>query len=169
MKVGPLLGMTIAVAVIVAPTVAQRPPLLVIWNASPSVPVGLYLVTQASPHIGDLAVLRLPPVIAAFAARRGYLLTSAYLLKPIAAVTGDLVCRFGERILVRGVLAGIAEDADSDGNAMPTWQGCRVLQMGEVFVLADHPASFDSRYFGPLDTALIAGRAVLLWSHRPAV
>jgi len=65
-KVGPLLGMTIAVAVIVAPTVAQRPPLLVIWNASPSVPVGLYLVTQASPHIGDLAVLRLPPVIAAF-------------------------------------------------------------------------------------------------------
>jgi conjugative transfer signal peptidase TraF len=166
-KVGPLLGMTIAVAVIVAPTVAQRPPLLVIWNASPSVPVGLYLVTQASPHIGDLAVLRLPPVIAAFAARRGYLLTSAYLLKPIAAVTGDLVCRFGERILVRGVLAGIAEDADSDGNAMPTWQGCRVLQMGEVFVLADHPASFDSRYFGPLDTASIAGRAVLIWSHQP--
>jgi type IV secretory pathway protease TraF len=52
---------------------------------------------------------------------------------------------------------------------MPFWQGCRVLQTGEVFVLADHPGSFDSRYFGPLDTASIAGRAVLLWSHRPAV
>ena len=169
MKVGPLLGMTIAVVLIVAPTFPQQPPLLVIWNASPSVPVGLYLVTKASPRVGDLVVLRLPPVIAAFAARRAYLPTSTYLLKPIAAVAGDLVCRFGERVLVRGVLAGIAEDADSDGNPMPTWQGCRILQMGEVFVLADHPASFDSRYFGPLETASIAGRAVLVWSHRPAV
>ena len=168
MKVGPLLGMTIAVALIVAPMVAQQP-LLVIWNASPSVPVGLYLVTKTSPRVGDLVVLRLPPAIAAFAARRGYLPTSAYLLKPIAAVAGDLVCRFGERVLVRGVLAGIAEDADSDGNAMPSWHGCRILQMGEVFVLADHPGSFDSRYFGPLDPASIAGRAVLLWSHRPAI
>src|SRR5262245_48920946 len=53
-------------------------------------------------------------------------------------------------------------------HAMPTWQGCRVLQTGEVLVLANHPASFDSRYFGPLHTASIMGRAVLLWSHRPA-
>jgi type IV secretory pathway protease TraF len=128
--------MTIAVAMVVAPMVAQQPPLLVVWNASPSVPVGLYLVTKASPRVGDLVVLRLPPVIAAFAARRGYLPTSAYLLKPIAARAGDLVCRFGERVLVRGVLAGIAEDADSDGNAMPSWHGCRVLQTGEVFLLA---------------------------------
>jgi conjugative transfer signal peptidase TraF len=168
-KVGPLLGMTAAVALIVAPTVAQQPPLRVIWNASQSVPVGLYLVTKASPRVGDLVALRLPPVIAAFAARRGYLPTSAYLLKPIVAVAGDLVCRFGKRVLVRGALAGIAEDTDADGNAMPSWQGCRVLQTGEVFVLADHPGSFDSRYFGPLDTASIAGRAVLLWSHRPGV
>ena len=169
MKVGPLLGMTIAVALIVAPMVAQQPPLVVVWNASQSVPVGLYLVTKVSPRVGGLVAVRLPPVIATFAARRGYLPTSAYLLKPIAAVAGDLVCRFGKRILVRGVLAGIAEDADADGNAMPSWQGCRILQMGEVFVLADHPGSFDSRYFGPLDTASIAGRAILLWPHRPRV
>jgi len=168
-KLGPLLGMIIAVALIVAPMVAQQPPLLVIWNASQSVPVGLYLITKASPRVGDLVALRLPPVIAAFAARRGYLPRSAYLLKPIAAVARDLVCRFGEQVFLRGVLAGLAEAADADGNAMPAWQGCRVLQMGELFVLADHPGSFDSRYFGPLDTALIAGRAVLLWSHRPAV
>jgi type IV secretory pathway protease TraF len=129
----------------------------------------LYLVTKASPGVGDLVALRLPPVFAALAGRRGYLPTSAYLLKPIAAVAGDLVCRFGERVLVRGVLAGIAEDADADGNAMPSWQGCRILQTGEVFVLADHPGSFDSRYFGPLHIASIAGRAVRLWSHRPAV
>ena len=147
MKVGPLLGMTIAVALIVAPMVAHQPSLLIIWNASPSVPVGLYLVTKASPHVGDMVVLRLPPVIAAFAARRGHLPTSAYLVKPIAAVAGGLVCRFEEQVFVRGVLAATANAADDDGNAMPAWEGCRVLQMGEVFVLAEHTASFDSRYF----------------------
>jgi conjugative transfer signal peptidase TraF len=160
--------MTVAVALIIAPTVAQQPPLLVVWNASPSVPVGLYLVTQASPRVGDLVVLRLPPVIAAFAAGRGYLPTSTYLLKPIAAVAGDLVCRFGEEIVVRGVVAATAQTTDDAGNAMPTWRGCRVLQAGEVFVLADHPASFDSRYFGPLDDVSVAGRATSLWPPRPA-
>jgi len=167
-KVGPLLGMTIAVALMVAPVVAQQPPLLVIWNASLSVPVGLYLVAQASPRVGDLVVLRLPPVIAAFAARRRYLPTTAYLLKPIAAAAGDLVCRFGEQVFVRGEFAATAKTADDDGNAMPAWEGCRILQTGEVFVLADHPASFDSRYFGPLDTTSIVGRATLVWPYRPA-
>jgi type IV secretory pathway protease TraF len=159
--------MTLAIALIVAPTVAQQPPLLAVWNASPSVPVGSYLVTRASPRVGDLVVLRLPPVNSCLCRSSGIPPTPTYLLKPIAAVAGDLVCRFGERVLVRGVLAGIAEDADAGGNAMPSWQGCRVLQTGEVFVLADHPASFDSRNFGPLDTASIEGRAILLWSHRP--
>src|SRR5262245_27763091 len=165
MKVRPLLAMTLAVALIVAPVVAQQPGLLVIWNASSSVPVGLYLITQGSPRVGHLVVVRLPPAIAAFAARRRYLPASAYLLKPVAAVAGDLVCRFGDQVFVRRVLAGIAETADRDGNAMPAWQGCRTLQREEVFVLADHPASFDSRYFGPIDTASIAGRAILLWPH----
>jgi conjugative transfer signal peptidase TraF len=160
--------MTIAVALIVAPMVAQQPPLVVVWNASQSVPVGLYLVTKASPRVGDLVALRLPPVIAAFAARRGYLPTSAYLVKPIAAVAGDLVCRFGEQVFVRGGLAAPAKAADDDGNAMPAWEGCRVLRTGEVIVLADHPASFDSRYFGPLDTTSIVGRVAFLWPHRPA-
>ena len=91
---------------------SHQPPLLVIWNGSPSVPVGLYLVTKASPRVGDLVVLRLPPVIAAFAARRGYLPTSAYLLKPIAAVAGDLVCRLGQQVLVHRCFAGFAETAD---------------------------------------------------------
>ena len=125
-KVQPLLGMTIAVALIVAPTVAQQPPLLVIWNASPSVPVGLYLVTRRRRASATWSLLRLPPVIAAFAARRGYLPTSAYLLKPIVAVAGDRVCRLGDARLrawhARWHCGGMPM---SMGSAMPSWQGCR--------------------------------------------
>ena len=166
MKAAPLLGATIALALLAAPTVVPQRPFLV-WNASPSVPVGLYLVTPASPQVGDLIVLRLPPVIAAFAANRGYLPLSAYLLKPIAATAGDFVCRFGSQVFVRGELAGFAQATDNRGDPMPVWHGCRTLQAGEVFVLADHPASFDSRYFGPLNVTSIVGSATLVWSHRP--
>lgn len=95
MKVQPLLGMSLALVLLGAASLAKQRTLF-IWNASPSVPVGLYQVIQASPHVGDLAVLRLPAAIATLAARRGYLRRFAYLLKPIAAIVGDRVCRFGK-------------------------------------------------------------------------
>ena len=158
MKVSALLGIAVALAFLIAPSLIPRRPLL-IWNASPSVPVGLYRVTPAPPRVGDLVVLRLPSVMAAFAASRGYLPRSAYLLKPVAAVAGDLVCRFGAQVFVRGRFAAHAAFADHGGNPMPAWHGCRVLRSGEVFVLADHPGGFDSRYFGPLDaTSIVGGR-----------
>lgn len=165
MKVPALLGIAVALAFLIAPSVVPSRPLL-IWNASPSVPVGLYRVAPAPPRVGDLVVLRLRPVMASFAASRGYLPRSAYLLKPVAAVTGDLVCRFGAQVFVRSRFAVHAASADHGGNPMPAWHGCRVLRSGEVFVLADHPASFDSRYLGPLDANSIMGGAVLLWPHR---
>jgi conjugative transfer signal peptidase TraF len=157
----PLAGIVVALALLVAPSIRQQRPLF-IWNASPSVAVGLYRVDQATHDVGDLVVLRLPAGIAALAARRGYLPRSAYLLKPIVAVEGDRVCRFGTHVFVRRRFVTFAHPADSTGRAMPTWHGCRTLKTRQVFVLADHPASFDSRYFGPLDANSIAGRAVLL-------
>lgn len=167
MKVQPLLGMLMALVLLGAPSMVKQCTLF-IWNASPSVPVGLYQVIQASPYVGDLAALRLPAAIATLAARRGYLRRSAYLLKPIAAIVGDRVCRFGTGVFVRDRFVGLAQIVDSAGNAMPAWRGCRSLRTGEVFVLADDPASFDSRYFGALDATSIVGRAVLLWPHHPA-
>jgi conjugative transfer signal peptidase TraF len=165
MKVPALVGTAVALAFLMAPLAIPRRPLL-IWNASPSVPVGLYRVTPDPPRVGDLVVLRLPPDMAALAASRRYLPRSVYLLKPVAAVAGDLVCRFGAQLFVRGRYAADAAFADHDGNPMPVWQGCRTLRAGEVFVLADHPSSFDSRYFGPLDSTAIVGSAVLLWRQR---
>ena len=160
----PLLGVLIALALVAAPSIRQQRPLL-IWNASSSAPVGLYAVDQASPAVGDLVVLRLPSATAMLAARRGYLPRSAYLLKPVAAVAGDRVCRIANRIRIRGRVVAIAYPADDAGRAMPAWYGCRVLSTGSVFVLADHPASFDSRYFGPFDARSLVGRGRLLWSR----
>ncbi len=162
MKLRSLLGMAISVALLVAPAVTRPAPLLT-WNASPSVPTGLYGIASVSPRVGDIALARLRPNVAALAARRGYLRRSAYLLKPVIAIAGDQVCRHGARLRINGQLAALARPADRLGRPLPVWHGCRTLVAGQVFLLADDPDSFDSRYFGPLDRQQIIGRAFLIW------
>jgi type IV secretory pathway protease TraF len=42
---------------------------------------------------------------------------------------------------------------------------CRPLVENELFLLSNtNPASFDSRYFGPIDTAAVLGVARPLWT-----
>ena len=137
-----------------------------VWNASPSVPLGLYRIEPGPVRRSDLVLIRLSPDIAELAARRNYLPKSAYLIKFVLAVAGDRVCRLGDRIFVRGVLAARALTRDSLGQPMPSWQGCRRLAYGDLFLLADNQQSFDSRYFGVVAASDVVGRAVLLWPPR---
>jgi conjugative transfer signal peptidase TraF len=157
-----LVAAVIAIALLLAPAVATPTPLLV-WNASPSVPIGLYAVARIFPHPGDLAVVRLPADMALLAASRTYLPQSAYLLKPVVAAAGDEVCRHSDRIFVNGRLMALARWADRIGRSLPVWQGCHTLAAHEFFLIADHPDSFDSRYFGPLAHEHIVGRGFLIW------
>lgn len=107
--------------------------------------------------------MRLPAVIAEFAHARAYLPRGALLLKPVAAVGGDRVCRWRRSILINARLRAVAADSDRAGRPLPIWRGCRTLQPGDVFVLSPKPHSFDSRYFGVLTRADLAGRADRLW------
>jgi conjugative transfer signal peptidase TraF len=136
------------------------------WNASASMPLGLYRIEPSPVRRADPALIRLPPEIAEVAHQRGYLLKSAYLIKVVVAVAGDQVCRFGTYVLVRGLIVARALHLDSLGRPMPVWHGCRRLGPGDLFVLADNPGSFDSRYFGPISEGHVIGRAVLLWPPR---
>jgi conjugative transfer signal peptidase TraF len=135
---------------------------VLVWNASASVPLGLYRIEPVSVRRGDLVLVRLPPDIADLAHRRRYLAKSAYLIKFVLAVGGDRVCRLGDRILINGVFVARALPRDASGHPMPAWHGCRTLAPDEVFLLARNPQSFDSRYFGPVPASAIVGRAVLL-------
>jgi conjugative transfer signal peptidase TraF len=153
-------------ASILIATIGARQPPHVVWNASASVPIGLYRVLPQPVTRGDIAVIRLPPALAAFAAGRAYLADRAYLLKPIVAVAGDRVCRIGIRVTVNGGAVARAQKFDGGGRAMPRWQGCRKLRAGQSFVLAARPDSFDGRYFGPLMFDTIVGRAEPLWTFK---
>jgi len=161
---GILTGMTAGV-LLMLPSLQGTPPRLV-WNASGSVPPGLYRIAPGPVGRGDLVLIRLPPNIAELADRRGYLPKSAYLIKFVSAVGGERVCRVGDRVVARGTIVVRALRRDSRGRRMPAWHGCRRLAPGHLFVLGDDPHSFDSRYFGAVSASNIVGRAVPIWAVR---
>ena len=61
-------------------------------------------------------------------------------------------------------IAAVARALDQRGRRLPTWRGCRRLSVSQVFLLARHPDSFDSRYYGPVDKSLARGVAHALVS-----
>jgi conjugative transfer signal peptidase TraF len=134
-----------------------------LWNTSPSVPVGLYWIASAAPDTGELAVIRLPDALRALVAARGYLGDTALLIKPLAAGTGDLVCRHGATLTINGQAAAQARTADARGRPLPHWSGCITLGAGQVLVLSVAADSFDSRYFGPIDSSRVVGVAHPVW------
>lgn len=152
------------IALILATTVVPPSPRLV-WNVSPSAPVGLYRVIPGGAlERGDMVVARLPERWRRLAAERHYLPSNVPLVKAVAAIPGDEVCAVGESLYVNGRWAVHRLESDGQGRSMPMWQGCATLGPSQYLLLmAAAPASFDGRYFGPVEAELIVGRAVPLW------
>ena len=157
---------TCLAVVFVGMTSLLRPVPKLIWNASASVPIGIYSMRPTSiHHVGDLVVVRPPEALAAFLDTRGYLARGVPLLKHIAALPGQVVCRTGRRITVNGVTMGHVLHRDHLGRILPVWEGCRRLADGEVFLMNWlSEKSLDGRYFGPLPASTIVGRANPLWT-----
>jgi conjugative transfer signal peptidase TraF len=141
------------------------PPLL-IWNASASVPVGLYVVERPIDlRVADIVVVRPPEPLAEFLADRAYLPRGVPLLKHVSALTGQSVCRNSLAVTIDGAAIGEARERDSHGRPLPSWQGCRVVSADEVFLMNPRSAdSLDGRYFGPLPASSVIGRAIPLWT-----
>lgn len=156
----------LAGTVLIAAPVWSRPDIRFIWNASASVPVGLYrIVPVKRVEVTDLAVVMPPAELAALLDARGYLPRGLPLIKRVLALSGTIVCRSGAEIVAYGTTYGRARDRDTLGRALPTWQGCRTLRHGEAFFMNwGSPESFDSRYFGPLPLSTVIGQAVPVWT-----
>jgi conjugative transfer signal peptidase TraF len=158
---------TYAATLFVALTSVFHPAPKLLWNASASVPIGLYAVRRALPlRIGELVVVTPPEPLAQFFAARHYLPLGVPLVKHILALPGQAVCRNGRAVTVRGAIVGEALERDRLGRALPDWQGCRALVPGEVFLMnTATPDSLDGRYFGPLPLTTIVGRADPIWTR----
>ena len=100
-----------------------------VWNETASVPVGLYRIQPTTPvRVGDIVALRLPEREATLLASRGYLPFGVPLLKPVAALAAQSVCRIGIHVTIDGKSVGDAKTVDHRGRKLPVWQGCQRLE-----------------------------------------
>lgn len=158
---------TAAAAALALSTTAAKPAKRYLWNASSSVPVGLYgLQPTGDLSITQLVAVRPPEPLATFLSERGYLPRGVPMLKRVLALPGQTVCREHLTITVDNIATGQARHRDSQGRALPVWQGCRVVAADEVFLMNWQSAdSLDGRYFGGLPIEAIIGRAKPLWTR----
>lgn len=146
-------------------TLLWKPAPFLLWNGSPSSPVGLYWVRPPRAFaIGDTAIVWPPPQARRLAERRHYLPAGVPLVKNVAGVAGSQVCAKGSAVLVNGRRAALRRFADRAGRRLPWWSGCRTLGQGELFLLAPRvPEAFDGRYFGITRASEVIGEGEHLW------
>lgn len=159
-----LLGAT----AIAATSLAERRHRLV-YNPSGSAPRGWYSVHPATslPPVGSLVLVWLPGAARRLADERRYLPESVPALKRVVAGPGDQVCELNGRVTVDRHPLASATSYDAAGRQLFPWSGCQRLGAEQVFLLnTENGASFDSRYFGPVDRAQLIGAATPLWTWR---
>jgi conjugative transfer signal peptidase TraF len=145
-------------------------------NATASMPRGLWRVAATEARVARGAIVSVCPPDGATireAARRGYLPAGPCLggyeplLKPVAAIAGDLVTITAAGVAVNGELVADTAPLGEDGAGRPLRPipaGTYRVPDGAVWLLSGHdPRSFDSRYFGAVPTANIQGLARPVW------
>jgi conjugative transfer signal peptidase TraF len=157
---------TLVAATTVLSSITARPVPRFLWNASESVPIGLYRLHPAGGlAVTDLVAVLPPEPLATTLADGQYLPRGVLLLKRVLALPGQTVCREELWITIDKIEMGVAREHDSRGRPLPIWQGCREIADGEVFLMNWQSAdSLDGRYFGVLPTSAIIGRAEPLWT-----
>ncbi len=138
----------------------------IVYNPSDSVPPGWYRIAPpGSLHVGSIVLARLPADAAALAAQRGYLPAGIPLLKRIGAMSPQQVCIDKHVVRIDGIAVAGVHATDGRDRPLLAWRQCRRLHDGELFLLsATNPASFDSRYFGPVAVSAVIGSAQPLWT-----
>jgi conjugative transfer signal peptidase TraF len=144
------------------------------FNGTSSWPLGFYVLTGNRAQKGDLVMVTVPSLPAfAMARARGYL-NVAYspvvrIMKRIVGVYGDRVTIDSAGVEVNGIRLknSIPLQRDAAGRPMAAYPiKDYALGQDEVLLMSDYnPASFDSRYFGPLHSTTIESvvRPLLTW------
>jgi conjugative transfer signal peptidase TraF len=150
------------------------------WNATASMPLGIYRFAVVSPHgvsRGMLVAVCPPSSAAELGRRRGYLSRgtcaedSEPLLKTVVAIAGDDVTVSPSGVAVNGRLLRDSESlaVDRAGRPLVSWpRGHFRMARGAIWLHADHERSWDSRYWGPVPTRNVLAKAlpVLVSAHR---
>ncbi len=148
------------------------------FNDTESMPAGIWRVTAAADtRRGDVVTICAPDVPSIRQAReRGYIGPGICangaepLVKPVAAVPGDLVTVAREGVAVNGEPVERTAQLEQDGAGRPLHgmaPGSYRVAPGQVWLLSGYDTrSFDSRYFGAVPVANVLGRTWPVWVAR---
>ena len=164
----PTLVATLAGLSLLALQLGMSPLPIYMWNASASVPLGLYrLQSTDERYVTELVAVMPPEPLATFLADGSYLPRGVPMLKRVLALPGQTVCREGLTVIVDAIAMGTARERDGRGRPLPVWQGCRVVAVDELFLMNWRSAdSLDGRYFGPIPASAVIGRAQPVWTQK---
>ena len=142
----------------------NAPPIII--NETPSMQKGLYIRTGDAQKLtrGEIVAMPMPTSAKDYLVDKLGYPADTFLIKRVAALPGDIVCRQADTLTVAGKTLQ-AKARDRHDNALPTWQGCHKLLNERIFIQGDNLGSFDSRYFGPVSRHDLSGtyRLVLSW------
>lgn len=141
-----------------------------------SLPVGLYRMVDGSPDRGAIGLWCLPLATALIGRERGYLAAGACdggaepVGKRVLGVAGDTI-QYGARgVLLNGRAIANTQPLDQDSRGRPLVRlrfGTYVLSPGEVWLWSPgSPASWDSRYFGPISATRLQALVVPVWTRQ---
>lgn len=143
------------------------------YPTSASAPPGLYWLTSRTPSRGAWVVACLPESLAKLGRARRYLGVgdcphhSSPVLKRLAALPGDTVRLSAAGLSINGTPLPDTERRrlDRRGRPVPSVPtGTYPVSCGEAWLYSNHsPASWDSRYYGPVPLAGVRGCACRLW------
>lgn len=145
--------------------IEQKP--LLIWNRTPSAPIGLYWRQDRAPSLDDWALISAKSEASRWIAAQGYLAGDWPIIKQVRGVAGHEICRQNSRVFVQNRPVAFALNATVEGVPLPVWTGCRTLRDHEFFLLNEHTNSLDGRYFGVTKATEIDGTLMLLWESPP--
>ena len=145
-------------------------------NFTSSLPRGIYRSVNGPPSRGAMVLACLPPAVARFAHARGYVWRgdcpggAAPVGKVVLAIAGDSVVVAAAGLSINGhrLPNTVALAHDSKGRPLGRVPSATyVVPSGELWLTSTYnPASFDSRYFGPVAVASVLSRIEPLWTLR---
>jgi conjugative transfer signal peptidase TraF len=143
-------------------------------NLSASAPRGLYRATVDTPLRGMWVALCVSTDAAAVGLARGYLRPGPCpggaqpILKPVVAVSGDVVDLSPHGVAVNGTSLPESESASIDSSGRPLahamW-GRYVVGADQLWLVSTRvPNSWDSRYLGPFSMSQVRAIARPMWT-----
>ncbi len=136
----------------------------IVYQGSASMPKGFYLVSPVRQlNKGDIVVFNPPESTAQFLWKRHWLPEGASMMKHVAAIPGDRVCKSKGAIWINEKRFAQVYRFYKPGKLLPSLSFCEKLGKDEYLLMStDIAHSFDGRYFGSVKRNEIKGKARLL-------